>query len=144
MTFEPKNPNFETKIRNSFSLQTVMETLGMDLADVSPGQVEIMLTKNDRVVQQQGFVHGGVMTSGLDSACGYAALTLAPETFEVMTIELKTSFYAPGSQEKILFVGTVLKPGRRVIFTEGEALGVDGDKRILLAKMSATMTYVDM
>ena len=84
------------------------------------------------------------MTSGLDSACGYAALTLAPETFEVMTIELKTSFYAPGSQEKILFVGTVLKPGRRVIFTEGEALGVDGDKRILLAKMSATMTYVDM
>jgi uncharacterized protein (TIGR00369 family) len=144
MPFEPRNSDYEDKIRRSFAQQTTMTTMGMELHDIVPGQVEIMLTKHDGIVQQMGFVHGGVLTSGLDSSCGYAALTLAPAENEVMTVELKTSFFAPAGQEKILFVGTVLKPGRRAIFTEGEAIGLDGDDRILLAKMSATMTYIDM
>jgi len=91
-----------------------------------------------------GFVHGGVLTTGLDSACGYAALSLAPASSEVMTVEFKTSFFAPAGHDQIVFIGKVLKPGRRAIFTEGEALGIDGDHRVLLAKMSATMTYIDL
>ena len=145
MTFVTKNPDYDQKIRASFALQSAMTTLGMSLHHFAPGTAEIMLTKHDGIVQQMGFVHGGVLTSGLDSACGYAALTLAPATSEVMTVELKTSFFAPAGHDKILFVGIVLKPGRRAIFTEGEAFGLeDGGRRVLLAKMSATMTYVDM
>jgi len=122
-----------------------MATLGMTLQDARPGTAEILLTKNDAIVQQMGFVHGGVLTAGLDSACGYAALTLASPELEVMTIELKTSFFVPASQHNILFAGKVLKPGRRAIFTEAEALGLapDGGAPVLLAKMSATMTYVE-
>ena len=144
MTFELRNPDYQRKISESFARQSTMKTLGMALHNVAPGVVEILLTKHDGIVQQMGFVHGGVLTSGLDSACGYAALSLAPQESEVMTVELKTSFFAPAGYDEILFVGTVLKPGRRAIFTEGEAFGLDGDKRVLLAKMSATMTYVDM
>ena len=144
MTFEPRNPDYQDKIKASFALQSTMTTLGMSFAHLAPGVAEILLTKHDGIVQQMGFVHGGVLTSGLDSACGYAAHTLAPKESEVMTVELKTSFFAPANHDQILFVGTVLKPGRRAIFTEGEALGIEGDKRVLLAKMSATMTYVDM
>lgn len=144
MTFEPRNPDYQDKIKASFALQSTMTTLGMSLHNLAPGVAEILLTKHDGIVQQMGFVHGGVLTSGLDSACGYAALTLAPKESEVMTVELKTSFFAPAGHNQILFVGTVLKPGRRAIFTEGEAFGIEGDKRVLLAKMSATMTYVDM
>ncbi len=122
-----------------------MATLGMTLRDARPGIAEILLTNNDKIIQQMGFVHGGVLTTGLDSACGYAALTLAPPELEVMTIELKTSFFAPASQHHILFTGRVLKPGRRAIFTEADALGLAADDSapVLLAKMSATMTYVE-
>ena len=122
-----------------------MATLGMTLQDARPGIAETLLTNNDKIIQQMGFVHGGVLTTGLDSACGYAALTLAPPELEVMTIELKTSFFAPASQYNILFTGKVLKPGRRAIFTEAEAVGLvaDGSAPVLLAKMSATMTYVE-
>ena len=144
MTFKVKYPDYEAKVRGSFAQQTAMATLGMSLGSVSAGVVEIMLKKHDGIVQQMGFVHGGVLTSGLDSACGYAALSLASETDEVMTVEFKTSFFAPAGHDEILIVGRVLKPGRRAIFTEAEALGLDGDERIILAKMSATMTYVDM
>ena len=144
MTFEPRDPDFAGKIKASFALQSAMTTLGMTLHDISPGQVEIMLNKHDGIVQQMGFVHGGVLASGLDSACGYAALSLAPIECEVMTMELKTSFLAPAGHDRILFVGTVIKPGRRAIFTEGSAFGLDGDDRTLLAKMTATMTYIDL
>ena len=63
-----------------------MATLGMTLQDARPGIAEILLTNNDKIIQQMGFVHGGVLTTGLDSACGYAALTLAPPELEVMTM----------------------------------------------------------
>ena len=143
--FEPRDLNFLDKIKHSFSCQAAMATLGMTLQDARPGIAEILLTNNDKIIQQMGFVHGGVLTTGLDSACGYAALTLAPPELEVMTIELKTSFFAPASQYNILFTGKVLKPGRRAIFTEAEAVGLvaDGSAPVLLAKMSATMTYVE-
>ncbi|MGB1228595.1 MAG: PaaI family thioesterase [Candidatus Puniceispirillaceae bacterium] len=143
--FEPRDPNFLDKIKHSFSCQAAMATLGMTLQDARPGIAEILLANNDKIIQQMGFVHGGVLTTGLDSACGYAALTLAPPELEVMTIELKTSFFAPASQHNILFTGKVLKPGRRAIFTEAEAVGLvaDGGAPVLLAKMSATMTYVE-
>ena len=144
MTFESRNPDFADKVRASFDRQSTMKTLGMILHDIKPGQVEILLNKHDGIVQQMGFVHGGVLTSGLDSACGYAALSLAPKECEVLAIEFKTSFIAPAGHDQILLIGTVLKPGRRAIFTEGEAFGLDGDDRVLLAKMSATMTYIDL
>ena len=73
MTFEPRNPDYQDKIKASFALQSTMTTLGMSLHNLAPGVAEILLTKHDGIVQQMGFVHGGVLTSGLDSACGYAA-----------------------------------------------------------------------
>jgi uncharacterized protein (TIGR00369 family) len=142
--FEPRNPNFAQKVNESFALQSAMSTLGMTLDHVGAGEVHIRLAKHDGIVQQMGFVHGGVLTTGLDSACGYAALSLAPASSEVMTVEFKTSFFAPAGHDKIIFIGKVLKPGSRANFTEGEALGIDGDHRVLLAKMSATMTYIDL
>ena len=144
MAFEPRNPDFDTKVGESFKRQTAMATLGLELAHVGAGEVHILLKKHDAIVQQQGFVHGGVLATGMDSACGYSALSLAPADHEVLTVEFKTSFLAPAGHDRILLAGKVLKPGRRAIFTEAEALGMDGDERVLLAKMTATMTYVEL
>ena len=144
MELIPRNPAFEEKVRASFAAQTVMQTLGMSMESVEPGQATLSIPRHERVFQQQKFIHGGVLAIGLDSACGYAALTLAEENLEVMTIEFKTSFIAPAGQERVIFTGRVIKPGRRVIFTESTAHGLDGDRRILLATMTATMTYVEL
>ena len=144
LAFEPRNPGYRAKVEDSFSRQSTMATLGMSLDHVEAGEVGILLQRSDGIVQQMGFVHGGVLACGLDSACGYAALTLAPAECEVVTVEFKTSFLAPAEHGRTAFVGRVLKPGRRAIFTEGEAFGVDGGRRVLVARMSATMTYVDM
>jgi len=144
MQFNPRDPAFENRIRQSFAAQKIMQTLGMALDLIEPGKAVISLPRHERVFQQQDFIHGGVLAIGLDSACGYSALSLAETGLEVMTIEFKTSFIAPAGQERIIFTGQVIKPGRRVIFTEAAAHGLDGERRVLLATMTATMTYVDL
>jgi hypothetical protein len=49
-----------------------MATLGAELRMVSPGAVEIALAYRADLCQQHGFVHAGVLTTIVDTACGYA------------------------------------------------------------------------
>jgi uncharacterized protein (TIGR00369 family) len=60
---------------SSFSRQAFMTTLGARLVSLEVGSAVIEVPFNEKFTQQHGFLHGGVVTSVLDSACGYAALT---------------------------------------------------------------------
>ena len=141
---EPRDPDFEARVRASFAGQSAMKTLQIELVSVEPGEIIMQLEKSETLLQQQGFVHGGVLTAGLDSACGFAALTLSAPTVEVLSIEFKTSFFRPASTNKVRFVGRVLKAGRRVSFCEAEAFSLSQDGQTLLAKMSSSIAMVEM
>ena len=52
-------------------------------------------TDSERVTQQHGFIHAGIVSTALDSACGYAAFTLMPADAAVLTIEFKINLLAP-------------------------------------------------
>jgi len=63
------------RIATSFQAQGLMTTLGAELVRVAEGEVHIALPFSERLSQQHGFVHAGAITSILDSACWYVALT---------------------------------------------------------------------
>ena len=130
------------RISESFNQQSAMATLGVVLEQVETGQVTLGLSYAPHILQQQGFNHGGVICSVLDSACGYSALSVAPDGHEVLTIELKTSFLRPASSGRLLVKGRVLKAGRRISYTEAEAFTEENNKQILVAKMSSTLAIV--
>ena len=136
-----RDPDFEARARASFNAQGAMKLMGIRLVSVKPGAVEMVLDISGKVSQQQGFVHGGVVTAGLDTACGFAALTLSAPSFEVLTIEFKTSFFAPSKGQQLIFRSTVLKSGRRVSYCEAGAFNDDGT---LVAKMSTSIAMVEM
>jgi acyl-coenzyme A thioesterase PaaI-like protein len=71
---EPRNPRFQQAVRDSFAAQRLMATLGARLARVAAGEIEIRVPFRSDLTQQHGFLHAGVVTSALDSACGYAAV----------------------------------------------------------------------
>ena len=123
-------------VRDSFERQGLMATLGARLASVAPGEVEIEFDFDERLTQQHGYMHAGVVTSALDSACGYAALTLAPEDAAVLSVEFKANFLAPASGERFLARGTVVRAGRTLTVCRGEAFA-DGERPI--ATMLATI-----
>jgi acyl-coenzyme A thioesterase PaaI-like protein len=91
---------FEKKVRNSFAKQLFMSTLGAELTSVTRGSTVIQFAFDDRLTQQNGFVHAGVITSVLDSACGYAALSVAPEEAEVLSVSLSLAPPSNGQERR--------------------------------------------
>ena len=85
----------QARISTSFQAQGLMDMLGATLELVDAGEVQIALPFSKQLSQQHGYVHAGAITSIVDSACGYAALTKAPAGFEVVTAEFKINFLRP-------------------------------------------------
>jgi uncharacterized protein (TIGR00369 family) len=116
-----------------------MSHLAARLAAVTPGVVEIELPVADALSQQHGFLHAGALLATLDSACGYAALTLMPAGAEVLTVELKTNLLAPAGSGTVRARGEVLRTGRTLSVCRGDAFEVVGDTTTHVATMLATM-----
>jgi uncharacterized protein (TIGR00369 family) len=103
MTFQPKDPNFADRVRASFARQRMMQTLGVEIAQLAPGEIELAMPYGVAFTQQHGFIHAGVMATVLDSACGYAAYSLMPADAAVLTVEFKINLLAPAKGERFLF-----------------------------------------
>ena len=116
-----------------------MATLGAELADVTAGRVAITVPIGPRLSQQDGFLHAGVVVAALDSACGYAALTLMPDNAEVLTVELKVNLLAPASGQSLVAEGEVVRAGRTLTVCRGDAYAEQGAERVHVATMLATM-----
>jgi uncharacterized protein (TIGR00369 family) len=140
--FEPKNADFERIVRASFECQGVMRAIGAELVSVQPGVCSIRLPFSDRVSQQHGFFHGGLVATIADSAGGYAAMTLCPAGTEVLTVEYKVNFLAPAKGSVILAIGRVVKPGRTLIITRIDVEVADGGSTALCATVQQTMMAV--
>ena len=136
--------SIQDRIAASFASQGLMATIGAKLASVQDGEVHIAMPFSRQLSQQHGFVHAGVITSLVDSACGYAALTKAPPGFEVLTAEFKVNFMRPASGERFLAIGRVQNAGKLLSVCTGEVREFDGPGETykVIALMQATMVNV--
>ena len=139
---QAQDPNFRDRVRASFARQRVMATLGIEMVHLDAGEVHLAMPPNPDYTQQHGFVHAGIITTALDSACGYAAFTLMPLDAAVLTVEFKTSLLAPAKGDRFLFRARVIKPGRTLTFCEAQALALEGSKEKLVATMTGTLMAV--
>lgn len=117
-----------------------MKTLNASLDKVQNGLVQISSTFNEGLTQQHNFFHAGVVTSIVDSACGYAALTMVPADKEVLTVEFKVNFLKPAATAKLIAVGKVIQSGKTLTVCEGNVYDEREEK--LLAKMTATIMTI--
>jgi uncharacterized protein (TIGR00369 family) len=142
MTFDVSDPEFERRIRRSFDRQGLNVTMGATLGRVAAGVVEIEVPFSAGVSQQHGFFHGGVMGAIGDSACGYAAMTLTPAGAEVLTVEYKVNFLAPGRGDRLIARGRVTKAGRTLTVCTGDVFAVAADQEKLVATMLVTIMTI--
>ena len=119
-----------------------MATLGAELALVAAGEVRIVLRPRPELSQQHGYIHAGAVTSVVDSACGYAALTLAPLDTEVLTVEFKANFLRPARAERFVAIGKVVKSGKTLTVCQGEVIGEQGSRQETIALMQGTFISV--
>jgi len=130
------------RVQTSFALQGLMRTLGARLTHATAGEVCIELPASEALSQQQGFMHAGAITSIVDSACGYAALTLAPEGADVVTAEFKINFLRPAIGERFVATGKVETAGRSLSVCRGEVVAINGNASKVIALMQATVVRV--
>lgn len=119
-----------------------MQQLGFELTQIKEGAVEGVLEIKEMHEQQNGFVHGGVISTLCDMACGFAAYSLVGEGEQVFTVEIKVSYLRPGIGQRIEAKGWVLKAGQRFHNTEAELYAVNNGESKLIAKASSTMAVV--
>ena len=139
----PADPGFRQRLHDSFARQGVMQTLGARLEVVEAGRVVIVMAHKTELTQQHGFLHAGIVSTALDSACGYAAFSLMPADAAVLTIEFKVNLLAPARGPWFRIEGLVVKAGRTISVAEGKAWQHEaGAAETLCATMTATIMTV--
>src|SRR3954452_10436594 len=138
-SFQPKNPDYRSVATDTFERQRAMRTLGISMARMAPGEVDLAMGYAPEFTQQNGFVHAGIITAGLDNACGIAAFTLMPAGSDILTVEFKTNLLAPARGQRFAFRATVVKPGRTLTVCEGRAYAEQDGVETLVATMTGTL-----
>ncbi len=122
-----------------------MATIGATLERVAPGEVVLALPFRADLTQQHGFLHAGIVTSVVDSACGYAALTLMEPGAAVLSVEFKVNLLAPARGTHFRAIGTVVRAGKTVTVVTGELRAferADDGEGAVVAIMTGTMMAV--
>jgi uncharacterized protein (TIGR00369 family) len=118
--FQPRDPDFEHRVRSSFARQAAMHLLGVSMERVAPGEVDLILPFRGDLTQQHGFLHAGIVAAVVDSACGYAALSLMEPGTAVLSVEFKVQLLAPARGASFRALGRVVRAGRTLTFVMGE------------------------
>ena len=134
-----QDEGFEKRVRSSFDDQKVMALIGARMVSLGPGRCEIEVPARDDLTQQDGFMHAGIVTTVLDTACGYSAYTLMPAGSRVLSVEFKVNLLAPAKGKVIRAAAVVKRAGRTLIVCSGDAYS-DGT---ICATMLATMICID-
>lgn len=134
--------DIQERITASFNTQGLMATLGATLTLVADGEVHVELPFSKGLSQQHGFVHAGAITSIVDTACGYAAMTKISPDSEVVSAEFKINLVRPALGDRFLAIGKVQTAGKLLIVCTGEVRAYTGSDYKVVALMQATMVNV--
>lgn len=139
---QSRNPAFKEYVQLKIERNEFIKALGFKIHHIEPGKVEGELPFLKIHEQQNGYFHGGVISSLCDMACGYAAYSLVEDGTQVFTVEIKVSYLRKGIGDKLIAKGWVVKPGRNFHFCEAEIYVENKGERKLIAKATSTMAVV--
>jgi len=137
--FQPQDPGYAARCRESFARQKAMVLIGGTIAALEAGYCEVVLPFRDDLTQQKGFVHGGIIGMIADSACGYAAFSLMPADCSLVTVEYKINILAPATGERLVARGEVIRPGRTLTVARAEVYAQKDGRSVHCASMQQTL-----
>ena len=87
------------------------EWLGIEVTAASEGRAELQLAWRSEFGQYSGFLHAGIMGALIDTACGFAAVTI---TATVLASHNSVSFFRPAVAARFIARGRILKLGKQI------------------------------
>lgn len=121
------------RFRHIFDKANFIRELGCELIDLKKGYCEIHLSIQSKHLQQNGFVHAGVLATLADHAAGCAAATVAEENIIVLSTEFKINLLRPAGGEKLISRSKVLKPGKMITVCQSEVFALENGEEKMVA-----------
>ena len=104
--------------------------LGLEPVSVGEGEVEIRIANRPDMTQYSGFLHAGIVGALIDTACGFAASTVAGR---LIASHYSVDFLRPAVGESFIAHGRIVKAGRRQVFARAELFAETKGGRKLVA-----------
>jgi uncharacterized protein (TIGR00369 family) len=131
-----------SEIERLFETAPFIRALGMELVAIAPGRCETALQLDERHLQQDGVVHAGVLATMADHTSGSAGASIIGADEYVLTAEFKINLLRTARGDRLYCVGSVLKPGRRLIVSESEVFDGNPQEARLVAKAIVTLAVM--
>jgi uncharacterized protein (TIGR00369 family) len=107
----------------------LLDYLGIELVEVGPDQATFMIDVDERHLNRQRSLQGGVAATLLDAACGYAGLAAQEggSLGNAVTVMLSISYVGKVSAGRLRATGKVTRMGRSMYFSSGELATETGE-----------------
>jgi uncharacterized protein (TIGR00369 family) len=112
---------------------------GIDLTHAETGHAELSLAWRPEFGQYAGFMHAGLVGALIDTACGFAAATVAGR---VLASHYSVNCLRPAVGERFIARARVVKPGKTQVFTACELYAVQNGEEKLVATGETLLTPV--
>jgi uncharacterized protein (TIGR00369 family) len=134
-------------VEKIFYQANFIRDLDIRLEKVGAGTCETSLVVVERLRQQHGFVHGGVIATLADHTAGGAARSVSGAR-DVLTVEFKINYLRPATGDRLRCTASVLRAGRTMIVAEALVFSSDSGannagKEDLVAKLTETLFVAD-
>jgi uncharacterized protein (TIGR00369 family) len=135
------NEEMKELVQSIISKTPFASLMGARVVSISPGNVELAIDVKPEVMNQHhGFVHGAIIGFVADSACAWAAGSVAGD---VVTAEYKLNLLAPAIGDRIIGRGKVMKSSSRSVVALAEVYSVKSAKEKLVGVALATIAKVN-
>ncbi len=109
---------------------------GIELLSAGGGSAELAVDARPDLLQHAGFLHAGVIGALIDTACGFAAASVAGS---VLASQYQVMCYSPAVGERFVARATVTRAGKRQVFANAELFAVSDGAEKLVAGGSAVL-----
>lgn len=103
---------------------------GIEVLAAGQGTAEIAMPWRSEAGQYAGFLHAGLVGAMIDTACGFAAATLAGR---VLASHYAVNCLRPAVGERFIARARVVKPGKTQVFTDCELFAITAGVEKLVA-----------
>jgi uncharacterized protein (TIGR00369 family) len=128
-------PEIERALRERMAGSDFHRWAGLEVERVALGEVDVAMEVTDHHLNLVGIVHGGMLATLADTACGLAMRTVAGPDVTQVTAQLNIHFLAPAKPGRIVGKGRVVQAGSRIGVAEADVVDARGT---VLARASAT------
>lgn len=126
--------------KTGLASQPFSELLGVELLSLSQGNAEFYLPLTDKLKQQHGFAHGGVVGTLADNGLAFVAGTVLG--INVVTSEYKINFVNPAVGESLIARSSVISSSKRQAVCSCSVYAVKDGQESLVAIAQGTIVKI--